>query len=62
MSKIVFTTSHDANTYYASSEKAANAFAEKKGLGSIFVKEGSPDKEDLARAKKVGTNVWLAAD
>ena len=62
MSNIEFTTSNDGNTYFATSEKAAYAFAEKKGLGSIFVKEGSPDKEDLRIAKKVGANVWLAAD
>lgn len=61
MSKIKFTTSNNGNIYFATSEKAANAFAEKKGLGSIFVK-GSPDEEDFAAAKKVAANVWLAAD
>ena len=61
MSKIKFTTSHDGYTYIATSENAANKFAEKKGLGSVFSK-GRPTKEELAEAKKVAANVWLVVD
>jgi hypothetical protein len=62
MPRVIFTTSHDGNKYYATSENAANKFAEKKGLGSVFIKNGAPDADEMASATKVGSNVWLAAD
>jgi hypothetical protein len=59
---IIFKTSHDGGLYYATSEKAANNYAEKNGLGSVFVKQGAPSAEDMTAAKKVAPGVWLAGD
>lgn len=62
MKKITFKTSKNGETFFATSLKAAQNWAEKKGL-TVFVQEGKhPDAEDLDVAYKVGRGVWQERD